>query len=92
MPITLEEIEKATPRMTKGERHIPEGAVEIGLMDDVAPNGSPNTACQRAVEAADNVGRILTREEEIAPGVIKIRRFMVASARRENTQRPPQLT
>lgn len=51
--------------------------IEIGLMDDVAPDGSPDTACMLAVEKAGSEGRLIIKKEEISPGIFRVRHYML---------------
>ena len=41
----------------------------IGLLDDMAPDGTPNTACQNNLERELKSGHYEVFREEIMPGV-----------------------
>lgn len=62
--------EKPTPK-------IPENAVQIGIMDDIDPQGTPNTACQQLVETASSQGKICYIDLEILPRVKQRKTFII---------------
>lgn len=43
----------------------------------MAPDGSPYTSCDRAVEKAREEGRLITLRDEISPGEFKTRQFII---------------
>lgn len=43
--------------------------IQIGLMDDVAPDGSPDTACSQSFEEAQTGQQIVVVKNQIAPGI-----------------------
>ncbi|OGM59922.1 hypothetical protein A3A75_02570 [Candidatus Woesebacteria bacterium RIFCSPLOWO2_01_FULL_39_10] len=53
------------------EERIQSPKIIIGLLDDMAPDGSPNTACQNYLEQELQSGHYEVVMEEIMPGVFK---------------------
>ncbi len=45
--------------------------IKIGILDDIAPDGSPNTACQNNLEQSLKSGQYEVYREEIMPGVFR---------------------
>ena len=45
--------------------------IKMGILDDMAPDGSPNTACQNYLEGQLQAGHYEIVREEIKPGVFK---------------------
>lgn len=43
--------------------------VKIGVMDDIAPDGSPNTACSQSFARAQSSQQIFVVKDLIAPGI-----------------------
>lgn len=60
--------------------------LRLGLLDDEAPDGSPNTACQMSLEAAIARGEVVIEEIEIRPGVFEARMYRVIPGRGKRTR------
>lgn len=51
--------------------------IQMGLLDDEDPNGGADTACQRNLEEAAGLGKIITVFTEKAHGIRELKTFRI---------------
>lgn len=68
---------KLFPEIAAGLRGLGWMITEIGIMDDMAPDHSPNTACMRAVERNAANGLVVNVETPIDRHSVHVTRYML---------------
>lgn len=68
---------KNFPQMAQYLRSLGWLVTPIGIMDDMAPDHSPNTACSRAVERNDANGLVVNVEKRTNRHSVEVTRYML---------------